>query len=314
MTHKPICWSPQPLWGVPKALPEDWQWVFGHLPPENYPLVTGLIVNGSDGYFDATRMAEWPQLRVISSYGIGYDHINVADATSRNIVVTHTPDVVTQSTAEMAMALTLALVRNLLVYDRQTRKEGRVLTGSNTALSPELYDKRVGLIGYGRTGQTIAKLLTPFGVTIQYTRAHGPHPANPQGYATLNQLLATSDVVIVIIPATPETYHLLGAHQLAMMPRGSYLVNVGRGPVIDESALVDALNRGHLAGAALDVYENEPLVHPGLLQRADVVLSPHRGTSTFETRQRMTETAIDNLVQALQHHPVRIVPEQCQGS
>jgi glyoxylate reductase len=274
-------------------------------------LVTGLIVNASDGYFDGVRISQWPQLRVISSYGIGYDHINVADATSRNIVVTHTPDAVTQSTAEMALALTLAVVRNLLVYDRQIRTQGRVLTGSNTALSPELYEKRVGLIGYGRTGQTIARLLAPFGVTIQYTRAHGPHPENPQGYATLTQLLTTSDIIIVIIPATHETYHLLGPNQLAMMPRGSYLINVGRGPVIDESALVDALARGHLAGAALDVYENEPLVHPDLVDRDDVVLSPHRGTSTFETRQRMTITAIDNLVQALANHPVRVVPEQC---
>ncbi len=311
MTHKPICWSPQPLWGVPKALPEAWHWVFGPLTPEHYPLVTGLIVNASDGYFDGVRISQWPQLRVISSYGIGYDHINVADATSRNIVVTHTPDAVTQSTAEMALALTLAVVRNLLVYDRQIRTQGRVLTGSNTALSPELYEKRVGLIGYGRTGQTIARLLAPFGVTIQYTRAHGPHPENPQGYATLTQLLTTSDIIIVIIPATHETYHLLGPNQLAMMPRGSYLINVGRGPVIDESALVDALARGHLAGAALDVYENEPLVHPDLVDRDDVVLSPHRGTSTFETRQRMTITAIDNLVQALANHPVRVVPEQC---
>lgn len=306
--EKFICWSPQPLWGIPQQLPEQWQWIFGPLSPDLYPLVTGLILNGSDGYYDGQRLALWPSLRVISSYGIGYDHINVEEARSRGVIVTHTPDAVTQSTAELALALTLGLIRRLIPYDRETRSAGRVLTGSNTGLSHELFGKTVGILGYGRIGQTIARLLAPFGVSIQYTRQHGPHPSNPDQFVSFDHLLTTSDIIIAIVPLTTDTHHLIGQHEFEKMKPGGFIVNVGRGPLIDENALVLALESGQLAGAALDVYENEPIIHPGLLQRDDVILSPHRGTSTFETRERMTTMAIDNLVHALTGTPVREVP------
>lgn len=268
-----------------------------------------MILNGSDGMFDGERLSQFPGLRVISSYGIGYDHIDVSYANQRGIMVTHTPDVVTISTAEMAVALLLSLIRELPAYHNQANAHGKVLTGSGTGLSWELYGKAVGIVGYGRIGQRISGLLEPFGVTVHYTRAHGPHPKDQERWQPLAELLETSDIVMLVVPGTPDTYHLLDSDAIASMKPGGLVVNIGRGPVVDERALVSALESGHLKGAALDVFEDEPLIHPGLLNRSNVVLSPHRGTSTYETRARMTEAAIANIVHALEGHPTYLVPE-----
>jgi glyoxylate reductase len=268
-----------------------------------------MILNGSDGMFDGERLSQFPGLRVISSYGIGYDHIDVSYANQRGIMVTHTPDVVTISTAEMAVALLLSLIRELPAYHNQANAHGKVLTGSATGLSWALYGKAVGIVGYGRIGQRISRLLEPFGVTVHYTRAHGPHPKDRERWQPLAELLATSDIVMLVVPSTPDTYHLLDSDAIASMKPGGLVVNIGRGPVVDEAALVSALESGHLKGAALDVFEDEPLIHPGLLNRSNVVLSPHRGTSTYETRARMTEAAIANIVHALEGHPTCLVPE-----
>ncbi len=307
-----ICWSPQPLWGVPENLPEGVRWVFGSLPESAYPDVVAMILNGSDGQFDGNRLAQFPNLRVISSYGIGYDHIDAAYAGDHGITVTHTPDAVTISTAEMAVALLLALIREIPAYHAQATKAGKVLTGSSTGLSLELFGKSVGLVGYGRIGQRLVRLLEPFGVTIHYTRAHGPHPDARDRWQPLTTLLPGSDVVILAVPSTPETYHLLDRTKIATMKSGSLLVNVGRGPVIDEEALVRALDLGHIRGVALDVFEDEPIIHSGLLNRPNVVLSPHRGTSTYETRVRMTEAAMENVVCALAGHPIHLIPGSSQ--
>lgn len=306
--NQEICWSPQALWGVPERLPSIYRWVFGPLAESKWPNVVAMILNGSDGNFDGQRLSQFPHLRVISSYGIGYDHIDEAYAMDRHIMVTHTPDAVTTSTAEMAMALLLSLIREIPPYHNQASQAGRVLTGSGTGLSLELFGKTVGIVGYGRIGQRLAALLEPFGVSIHYTRAHGPHPADRDRWQPLDKLLATSDVVIIAIPSTPQTYHLLDSRALASMKPQSLLVNIGRGPVIEENAMVLALDSGHLRGAALDVFEDEPTIHPGLLNRPNVVLSPHRGTSTYETRVRMTEAAIENILRALEGRPIRLIP------
>lgn len=304
-----ISWSPQALFGVPEDLPTLCRWAFGPVPEADYPNIVGMILNGSDGIFDEARLSQFPELRVISSYGIGYDHIDVNDANQRGIMVAHTPDAVTVSTAEMAVALLLSLIREIPAYHHQARANGKVLTGSGTGLSLELYGKTVGIVGYGRIGQRIGRLLEPFGVTVRYTRAHGPHPEDRERWQPLPTLLATSDIVMLVVPATRDTYHLLDKDAIASMKPGSLVVNIGRGPVIDEGALVDALETGHLKGVALDVFEDEPRIHPGFLNKDNVVLSPHRGTSTYETRVRMTEAAIANIAHALQGHPICLVPE-----
>ncbi len=310
MTVKePICWSPQSLWGVPKRLPDICRWVFGPLPETEWPEVVAMILNGSDGYFSGQRLSQFPRLRTISSYGIGYDHIDEAYARQHQIIVTHTPDAVTISTAEMAVALLLSLVREIVAYHNQASRAGKVLTGSGTGLSWELYGKSVGIVGYGRIGQRLAGLLEPFGVSVHYTRAHGPHPDDPERWRPLAELLGAADIVIVAVPLTPQTQHMLDRDAIASMKPGSLLVNIGRGPVIDENALVAALDARHLRGAALDVFEDEPRIHQGLLNRPNVILSPHRGTSTYETRVRMTEAAVENICLALDGHPIRVIPD-----
>jgi glyoxylate reductase len=223
-----------------------------------------------------------PELRVVANFGVGYDTVDVAAATKRGIVVTNTPDVLTGATAELTFALLLALVRRVAEGDRLIRRRGDWGLAPTFMLGHGLEGKTLGVIGLGRIGREVARLGEGFGMGVVHTRGSGPYEELP-----LEELLAQADVVTLHVPLTSETRHLIGRDELQRMRPDAVLVNVARGPIVDEEALVRALEAGAIAGAALDVFEDEPHVHPGLLARGNVVLTPHLGSATLEVREAM---------------------------
>ena len=250
----------------------------------------GLVTIPADvvgnGLFDAAG----PGLRVVANFGVGYDSVDVAAATRRGIVVANTPDVLTAATAELTIALLLALFRRVTEGDRLVRRGEEWALAPTFMLGEGLAGKTLGIVGLGRIGSEVARLAEAFGMRIVHTRGSGAYEELP-----LERLLAEADVVSLHVPLTPETRHLIGTEELALMRPDAVLVNVARGPIVDEQALVDALEAGEIAGAALDVYEHEPEVHPGLLSREDVVLTPHLGSSTLAAREAMGMLCADAL-------------------
>jgi glyoxylate reductase len=214
----------------------------------------------------------------------------LAEATQRGIVVSNTPDVLTEATAELTVALMLALLRRLVEGDRLVRRRDEWALAPTFMLGEGLAGKTLGIVGLGRIGREVARLAEAFGMRVVHTRGSGPYEELP-----LDRLLAEADVVSLHVPLTPETRHLIGAPELALMRPSAVLVNVSRGPVVDEAALVDALVEGRIAGAALDVYEHEPEVSAGLLGLENVVLSPHLGSSTHAAREAMGMLCADAL-------------------
>ena len=231
-------------------------------------------------------------LRIIANVAVGYNNIDVAAAASRGIIVTNTPDVLTDSTADFTMALLLAVTRRLGEGERMVRRGGWKGWAFDQLLGMQLQGKQLGIVGFGRIGRAVASRAEAFGMTIVHTSRPG------QGMP-LDRLLATSDVVSLHVPLSPETRHLIGQAELARMKRSAYLINTTRGPVVDEAALAWALKSRLIAGAALDVYEREPDVHPDLLTLENVVLAPHLGSATTDTRTAMADLAARNVVAVL---------------
>lgn len=247
--------------------------------------------------------AAGPQLRCVANVAVGYDNVDVEAAARRGIVVTNTPGVLDDATADLTMALILAATRRLGEGDRLIRA-GRPWTwGMSFMLGSGLRGKLLGIVGLGGIGRRVAERARSFGMEIAY---HSRHPAPAEVEAELGaerlpleQLLARADVVSLHCPLTPETHHLIGASELAAMKPTAVLVNAARGPVIDEPALAAALAAGEIAAAGLDVYEREPQVEPALLGLENVVLSPHLGSATVETRAAMAELAARNAISVL---------------
>jgi len=241
-----------------------------------------------------------PRLRLIANFGAGVDHIDIAACTSRGITVTNTPGVLTDDTADMTMALILAVPRRLAEGTRVMR-EGKFKGWSPTWMTGHrITGKRLGIIGMGRIGQAVARRAKPFGLEIHYHNRKRVHPAIEQElgatyWESLDQMLARADIVSVNCPHTPATYHLLSARRLKMLQRHAYVVNTARGEVIDENALTRMLEAGEIAGAGLDVYENEPAVNPKLVALDNVVALPHLGSGTIEARTEMGEKVIINI-------------------
>ena len=256
---------------------------------------------------DAEFMAACPQLRVIANYAVGYDNLDLHAAARTGIVLTNTPDVLTEATADIAFALVLGVARRVREGERLLRAGEFHGWRSDMLLGTELHGRVFGLIGMGRIGAATARRARGFGMRVHYCNRN---PVSTELTAelgatrrSLDELLAEADVLSVHCPLTPETHHLLNAARLAQLKPGAILINTARGPVVDEAALVDALERGALRGAGLDVYEHEPRVHPGLLHRDDVMLLPHLGSATTETRAVMAELALRNCVAVLQGRP-----------
>ncbi|HEY5617319.1 MAG TPA: D-glycerate dehydrogenase [Vicinamibacterales bacterium] len=236
------------------------------------------------------------ELRVIANVGVGYNNIDVAAARKQGIVVTNTPDILTDATADFTMALILAITRRLGEGDRLVRRGEWKGWALDQLLGMQLGGKQLGIVGFGRIGRAVAARAAAFGMTIAHTSRKGDG-------MPFDRLLSTSDVVSLHVPLTPETRHLIGQPELARMKRTAYLVNTTRGPVVDEGALAWALKNRLIAGAALDVYEREPELHPDLLALENVVLAPHLGSATTETRTAMADLAARNAIAVLSGEP-----------
>jgi glyoxylate reductase len=250
--------------------------------PEGVNGIVTMLTTRVDGAF-LDRAG--PQLRVVANYAVGVNNVDLAAAAKRNVVVANTPDVLTKATAELAVGLMLALLRRIAEGDRFVRRREEWLFSLEFMLGSSLDGKRLLVVGPGRIGRETATLAEAFGA----------RPTFAGRGADLNALLAESDVVSLHVPLTPETRHLIDGDALRAMPRTAVLLNTARGPIVDELALVDALHAGEIAGAALDVFEREPAVEEGLLGLENVVLTPHLGSATRDTRIAMGMLCVDAL-------------------
>jgi glyoxylate reductase len=251
---------------------------------------------------DASVIDAAPKLRVVSNVAVGYNNIDVAAARARRIVVTNTPDVLTDSVADFTWALVLAVTRRLAEGERLLRRGEWKGWALDFMLGSELRGKQLGLVGLGRIGRAVAARAPAFGMRVAYTSRSDTAFAGGERQS-LDRLLNTSDVVSLHVPLAADTRHLIDKRALARMKRSAYLVNTSRGPVVDEEALAWALGQHLLAGAALDVYENEPAVHPDLLRLENVLLVPHMASATTETRTAMADLAVENVLAVLAGRP-----------
>ena len=259
--------------------------------------------------------AAGPQLRLIANFGAGVDHIDIAAAAARKIIVSNTPGVLAEDTADMAMALTLA-VRRRLVEGAGMMAEGRFAGWTPTAmLGRRLWGSRLGIVGLGRIGQALARRAKAFGMQVHYhnrnrLNAGLEEELGATWWDSLEAMLPRVDVLSLNAPATDQTRHLISAERLALMKPDAVLINTARGEIVDEAALVAALDRRALAGAGLDVFEREPAVHPGLVGRPEVVLTPHMASATQESREDMGERVILNIKTLENGHrpPDRLLP------
>lgn len=260
-----------------------------------------LITERVDGaLLDAGR-----DLKVVSNIAVGYDNIDVAAARERGIIVTNTPGVLTDAVAECTWALMLGVMRRVGEGERTVRGGRWKGWALDFQLGCQLTGKQLGIIGMGEIGQAVAAKAKAFGMQVAYWARDGRPKAVPAEYQamTFDQVLTSSDVVSLHVPLRPDTRHLIDQKALMRMKRSAYLVNMARGPVVDESALVWALDKGIIAGAALDVYEQEPVVHPGLFAFENVLLAPHIASGTVETRTAMAALAVRNAVAVLSGRP-----------
>ena len=248
-----------------------------------------------------------PGLRVVSNIAVGYNNIDVAAARRRGVVVTNTPDVLTETTADFAWALLMAAARRVVEADRFARSGAWKTWDYNLLLGHDVHGKTLGILGFGRIGRALARRALGFRMRVLYHDAVRAEPAAEREagaiFTPFPDVLAQSDFVSVHTPLLPETRHLIDERALRAMKRTAIVVNAARGPVIDEAALVRALGEGWIAGAGLDVFEHEPAIHPGLLPLANVVLAPHIASGSRETRLAMATLAVRNCLAVLDGQP-----------
>ncbi|MFZ9629198.1 MAG: 2-hydroxyacid dehydrogenase [Ilumatobacteraceae bacterium] len=262
-------------------------------------VVTLLTTKVDDALLDAAG----PQLKIVANVAVGYNNIDVPACARHGVIATNTPGVLTDATADIAMALVLMSTRRLGEGERVIRSGAAWQWGMFYMLGAGIQGRQLGIIGMGDIGQALARRARAFGMTIAYANRKPVDAAieHELGATFMSQaeLLATSDVVSLNCPYSPATHHLIGAAQLSSMKPTAFLINTARGPIVDEAALVDALKAGTIAGAGLDVFEHEPAVHPGLLECEQAVLVPHLGSATVETRSAMARLAASNVAAVL---------------
>ncbi len=294
-------------------LPADWELTF----PQNEEMPREEIIRLLPEYdvlltifhshspVDREIIDAGKRLRLISNYGVGYNNIDTAYAREKGIAVTNTPRSVCNPTAELAMALMLALARRVAECDRRIRTEKESLWGTMKNLGASLENKTLGIVGMGNIGKNVARKAEAFGMRVIYYNRR----TEVSGYrrVPLDTLLQEADFVSLHTPLTTETRHLIGARELSLMKPTAMLINTARGAVIDETALADALRQKRIAGAALDVFENEPHVTDVLYRLDNVVLTPHVGTGTIDTRIAMAEEALANIRNFFQGTPTNVV-------
>lgn len=281
-----------------------------------------LVPTVTDRIDEALIAAAGPQLKLIASFSNGVDHIDVDAAARKGITVTNTPNVLTEDTADMTMALILSVPRRLAEGARVLTDKGGEWAGWSPTwmLGHRISGKRIGIIGMGRIGTAVARRAKACGLSIHYHNRKRVNPATEEAleatyWDSLDQMLARVDIVSVNCPSTPATFHLLSARRLALMQPTSYLVNTARGDVIDEQALIACLKAGKIAGAGLDVFENEPKVNPKLIklaQEGKVTLLPHMSSATIEGRVDMGDKVIINIRTYFDGHrpPNRVLPNR----
>lgn len=273
-------------------------------PEEVKPMLADVDgVLWATGKMDRSIMDAAPKLKVICCYGAGSDHIDVAWATRKGIVVANLPDHVTESTAELTWALILAAARRITEADRYVRHQERYTSSLNLMIGTLLSGKQLGIIGMGRIGLSVARRAQAFDLSVAYyaRRAKPEAEANLRAKRMdLETLLGTSDIVSVHVPLTPETHHLISAKELDLMKPDAILINASRGATIDQEALIRALAQKKIKAAGLDVFEQEPFVPLALREMEQVVLTPHIGSAAYESRCAMTRGAIENILHVLQ--------------
>lgn len=259
--------------------------------------VLSLLTDKIDG---EVMDAVGPQLKLISNYAVGFDNINIEHATERGIIVANTPsDEVNVAVAEHTWALILALTRRVVEADESTRRGSYKGWEPGIFLGMSLVGKTLGIIGLGRIGTMVAKRANGFDMRVLYNkRSHDEEAESELGikFAQLDELLATSDVVTLHVPLTDETRHMINKDTLAKMKKGSFLVNTARGAIVFEQDLVNALRDGHLAGAGLDVFDNEPNINPELVSMEQVIITPHIASATVEARAKMGAMAVSTIL------------------
>jgi glyoxylate reductase len=274
------------------------------------PGCQGILCLLSDRIDREVLAAAGKELRVISNYAVGYNNIDIEDATKRGILVCNTPGVLTEATADLTWALLLAAARRITEGDRMVRQGGFKGWEPELLLGVELYNKTLGIAGMGRIGLAVGRRAIGFGMSIIYTDEKKSKPAEKELGAKMvdkETLLKSSDFLSLHLPLTERTRHYIGEQELAMMKPSAILINAARGPIVDEAALVSGLRQKRIAAAGLDVYENEPELEPGLAELDNVVLAPHLGSASSETRTRMAQMAVQNILDALQGK----LPENC---
>jgi glyoxylate reductase len=274
----------------------------------------GLICLITDA-IDAEILAACPELKAVSNVAVGFNNIDVAAATRRGVVVTNTPDVLTETTADFAWTLLMATARRLVEADRYVREGKFKQWEFMVLLGGDIHGKTLGILGFGRIGRAMARRAQGFGMRVLYQDAVAADAATERELRATRTdtatLLRESDFVTLHTPLLPETRHLINAQSLRTMKKTAYLINASRGPIVDEAALAQALKEGWIAGAGLDVFEEEPKVHPGLMGLPNVVLAPHIASASSDTRLQMANLAVDNCLAVLEGRtpPTPVNPE-----
>jgi len=269
---------------------------------DNLKSKDGALVMLSDE-IDRELIEACPDLKAVSNLAVGYNNIDVQAAKEAGIIATNVPGVLTEATAELTWALLMAVARRVVEADKFLRAGKFKSWGPKLLMGNDIYGKKLGIIGFGDIGQAVARKAAGFDMEISYNKRNRLSiPAEKRlgvEYKKIPQLLAESDYITINAPLNSDTYHLIGTEELQIMKETAYIINTGRGPIIDEKALVKALREGFIAGAGLDVFENEPDVEPGLLELDNVVLTPHIGSASKEARYELAEKAASDLVAAL---------------
>lgn len=255
---------------------------------------------------DATTIHDATRLKILANYAVGYNNIDLAAAQQRGLIVTNTPDVLTDATADLTWALLLATARRLVEGDALVRSGAWTGWSPTQLLGTDVSGKTLGIIGMGRIGQAVAQRAAGFRMTVLYHQRRPLAAATGHQkweYRSLHGLLEESDIVTIHVPLTPDTRHLVGAHELRRMKSTALLINTARGPIVDEGALVEALTHGTIAGAGLDVYEEEPVLHQALARIQQAVLLPHIGSATLQARVNMGLICLKNIRAVLDGRP-----------
>ena len=280
------------------------------LDPEAFTKVTAFVGVGSSARVDRNLLAMFPNVKMISIFGVGYDGIDVAAVQDRGIQVTHTPDVLTDDVADLAMGLILSMGRRIPHSDKFVRNGDWV--SEPFTMTHKVTGTRLGVVGLGRIGQAIAKRAAAFDMTIAYTGRRAKTNAPFRYHATVSELAANSDYLVVAVPGGNETKNMINAQVLKSLGPKGILINIARGSVIDQTALIQALKDKSIAGAGLDVFWDEPNIDPQFFKLHNVVLTPHNGSNTHETRRAMADLALANLKAFFDERPLLTLIPECQ--